>query len=188
MLLSNYNEGVSALSRILDDKINILKKFSLNIEQVSADFRSFEAYGMLPSFDKIYHEDYIASLFSLREKVGKDVLVSDLSYLKELNEKENLKGYFEGIYTENLNMVVYNKKDKSIELFLPQKLPLNKFYISNDRITFFSGVYFYFDRKGSKFYDYLNINEEDITSGELLLESISEEEKILYVKKRHELF
>ena len=189
MALNTYSEKLSFLIYILTEKAKRIDNIMKNAaEQVSIDSKPFELYGMLPDFVNIYKEDYVDSLFLLRKIVGKDILVSDLKTLSESRQNGTLESYLEGILKENANCAVQNRHDGSIDYFLTARNEINKFYISNERITFFSGPVFYFEKSSKKFYDYSKINEEETKLGEMILKNISQGEiqlrfKNLYNKK-----
>jgi hypothetical protein len=183
MAVASYDKGLSYLVFIITEKaknFDSIAKFP--IEYVSVDSQSFETQGMLPNFENIYNKDYIDSLFLLRKRVGKDILVSDLKKLSDLKKSGMLESYLEGILKENANCALENKCNSSIDYFLPVRNEINKFYISNERITFFSGPSFYFEKESGKFYDYSQISEKEVKLGELILKNISEEEAKLRLK------
>ena len=189
MALNVYNEKLNSLVYIITEKAKKVDSIIKNAaEQVSIDSKSFELYGMLPNFDNIHKKDYIDSLFLLRKIVGKDILVSDLKTLSESRQNGTLESYLDGILKENGNCAVKNRYNSSIDYFLHARNEINKFYISNERITFFSGPVFYFEKSSKKFYDYSKINEEETKLGEMILKNISQGEiqlrfKNLYNKK-----
>lgn len=186
MAAVTYDEKVSSLVFALKEKVKKLDSIvKIPTEQVSTDSLSFEKCGMLPDFEKIYRKDYIDSLFLLRSLVGKDILVSDLKKLAESKKSGVLESYLEGVIKENGNCVVENKYDGSIDYFLPARNEINKFYISNERITFFSGPGFYFEKSSGKFYDYSRISEKEVKLGELILKNISQEEMQLKLKNHY---
>ena len=177
MALNVYDEKLNSLVYIITEKAKKIDSIMKNAaEQVSIDSKSFETYDMLPDFDNIHKNDYIDSLFLLRKIVGKDILVSDLKTLAESRQNGTLESYLEGILKENGNCAVKNRYNSSIDYFLHARNEINKFYISDERITFFSGLSFYFEKSSNKFYDYSNINEEEAKLGELILKNISQEE------------
>ncbi|MCL5976262.1 MAG: hypothetical protein M1580_01550 [Candidatus Parvarchaeota archaeon] len=183
MAALTYNERFNSLVFVITEKAKKLDSITkMPAEQVSTDSQSFEMYGMLPDFEKIYRKDYVDSLFLLRRLVGKDILVSDLKKLAESKKSGALQSYLEGILKENGNCVVQNKYNGSIDYFFPVRNEINKFYISSERITFFSGPSFYFEKSSGKFYDYSRIGENEVKLGELILKNISEEEQRLKLK------
>lgn len=182
------NGKLNSLASIIIEKAKKIDIITKNAaEQVSIDSNSFKMYSMLPDFDNIYKKDYIDSLFLLRNLVGKDILISDLKTLAESRQNGTLESYLEGILKENGNCAVQNRYNDSIDYFLYVRNEINKFYISNERITFFSGSIFYFEKGSRKFYNYSKINEKEAKLGELILKNISEGEiqlrlKTLYTK------
>ncbi|MCL4376141.1 hypothetical protein M1558_01460 [Candidatus Parvarchaeota archaeon] len=186
MAVTTYNEKFNYLVFVITEKAKKLDSITkVPVEQVSTDSESFEMYGMLPDFENIYRKDYIDSLFLLRNIVGKDILVSDLKKLAESKKSGTLQSYLEEILEENGNCAVQNKHNCSIDYFLPARNEINKFYISNERITFFSGPSFYFEKSSGKFYDYSNINEKEAKLGELILKNISQGELQLKLKNHY---
>ncbi|MCW1294708.1 MAG: hypothetical protein OH338_03820 [Candidatus Parvarchaeota archaeon] len=183
MATVTYNERFDSLVFEITEKAKKLDSITkIPTEQVSTDSQSFEMYGMLPDFKKIYRKDYINSLFLLRKLVGRDILVSDLKKLSESKKNGIMQSYLEGILEENGNCAVESKYNHSIDYFLPARNEINKFYISNERITFFSGTSFYFEKSSGKFYDFSRINENEAKLGELILKNISQEERQLRLK------
>jgi len=181
-----YTEKLNSLVYIITEKarkVDVLMKSAA--EQVSIDSNCFEMYGMLPDFDNIHKSDYIDSLFMLRKIVGRDILVSDLKTLAESRQSGTLESYLDGILKENGNCAVKNRYNDSIEYFLHARNEINKFYISNERITFFSGPVFYFEKISKKFYDYSKITEEEAKLGELILKNISHGELQLKLKNSY---
>ncbi|MGC8533341.1 MAG: hypothetical protein ACP5MV_01785 [Candidatus Parvarchaeum sp.] len=186
MVAVTYDEKVSPLVFAIKEKAKKLDSLvKTPAEQVSTDSLSFETCGMLPDFEKIYRKDYINSLFLLRTLVGKDILVSDLKKLAESKKSGMLESYLEGVIKENGNCAVENKYNGSIDYFLTARNEINKFYISSERITFFSGAGFYFDKRLGKFYDYSRISEKEVKLGELILKNISQEELQLKLKNHY---
>ncbi|MEM0143863.1 MAG: hypothetical protein QXL94_07990 [Candidatus Parvarchaeum sp.] len=179
-----YREKLGPLVFIIKEKTRTLDSIiKAQIEQVSLDSQSFEKYGLLPNFKKIYEEEYIDSLFLLRKLVGRDILVSDLKKLEGSRKNGTFKSYLDGVLKESGNCAVYNNDKGLIEYFLPVRNEINKFYISNERITFFSGASFYLEKSTRNFYDYSKINEQEVKLGELILSRISQEEANIKDKK-----
>ncbi len=77
MATVTYNERFDSLVFEITEKAKKLDSITkIPTEQVSTDSQSFEMYGMLPDFKKIYRKDYINSLFLLRKLVGIFVMLS----------------------------------------------------------------------------------------------------------------
>lgn len=183
MDLKKYNEKFNSLASLLLDKAKRLDAIlQIPAEQVSIDSQSFEKYGLLPDFEKIYNKEYIDSLFLLRKFIGKDILVSDLIKLGESKKNGILDSYIKDIEQESRNSLVYNSSSNFIDYFLTVRNEINKFYISDERITFFSGASFYFERTDEKFYSFSKLNEKEVKLGELILSNISEEERKIKLK------
>lgn len=177
MDVTSYNARMNPLISILTEKAKRVDSIiHAPAEQVSTDSQCFENYGMLPDFDKIHDKEYTDSLFLLRTLIGKDILVSDLKKLNESKKSGMLESYLEGIRRENGNCAVCNRYSNSIEYFFPVRDEINKFYICGERITFFSGVSFYFEKSTGNFYEFQRIDKHDVKLGELILSVISRKE------------
>ncbi len=180
---TDYKDNIRLLKQAIIEKVKDLESISDSYkEQISLDSQLFEQYNLLPDFKKIYDKDYLNSLFHLRNLVERDILVSDLTKLEESKKNGMLESYLENILYEHGNCAVSDPSDKHIQSFYLSKNEINKFYICNERITFFSGVSFYFERDTKKLYEYSKINGRSIKLGELILSNISIKEAKLRLK------
>ena len=177
MVIPGYSSGLDSLVASLINKRSCLEKAAKDRpEMVSTDYMVFETHGLSPSFNKINEQSYLETLFEVKEKVGIDVLVSDLRELGEYKNLGKLDEFLQKINLESSNLSIFDKKSKEIANFVNFSEDIRKFYITDSRITFFSGIIFYFNKEDKKFYDYNKLQDEDKKFGEIVLSEISEQE------------
>lgn len=176
-------KNITSLGLLLNNKANVEDcKVKGTLGQIVIDSLCFEEYGALPGFDRIRDKSYIDSLFILRDYVGKDILVSDLKRLRELDKRGDIESYMTDKSRERCNSAVCDKNSGRMEYFMAQKNDIDKFYISSDRITFFAGINFYCRRNDGGLYEYSGLDREELTQGESFLEMVSVAEEGLVLK------
>jgi hypothetical protein len=183
MITHKYDERIESITAYLREKALQLDKLSYvknrpsdDPLRVSTSYDGFEEHGMLPSFSRIKDPVYMDALFKIREDLGRDILVSDLAELQEARKSGKLESFLGVIKAESPNSFMLERKDGEVSDFLNMSESIKKFYISEDRITFFSGAPFYFDRSSKSFFDYKKITTDKVKVGELVLDEIAKQE------------
>ncbi len=144
---------------------------------INSNSMLFRGYGFLPTVESTENNEYINSLFSLRELVGYDILVSDLVELQDYRKRGELEEFGRQIKNEQFMFYLVDKNGdiESLRQILGSG-EIRKFYISSSGISFFSGVDFYIPKSSGKPHRKA-MGKENESTGELILKEINEREK-----------
>ncbi len=180
--MSGKNGLQNAADRLLDyiKMVNEQEPKLNDTDFVPTSYKRFKDYGLEPTLNNMRDKDYVRTLLSLRDKIGLDILISDLS-AENRSDHTQIEIEGNGRRKNSLTHLI----DETTDEVTPDRknAELRKVYIENDKVIVIGKVNFYaelsdYDEK-VRFYSFDSLPYSKKNLGALILCAIYEEERNL---------